>query len=763
MTKPTLSLRVRMVVLILLATVPVMAVAILLPSRLAARSLRDAAESDLSNVATRVTENVDAWDQTVVLLLKTMAQNPAISGMDPAQQTPVLKRVAKVYERFYLVGVSQPSGKNEARADEEAPRYYHDRAWFIDALGGKDVARQAVISRTTNAPGMIVAVPVRREGKIVGVVQVGTSLNDLSQQVGALKVGRTGYVLVVDDRQLLVAHPHMPPSDRLIDFASFAPVSSLFKHGGGAFAFTDDKGIRWLSSATRAQNGWGVVSLQQEREVLAAANQINLFAGLATFGAIAMVAGLTWALATRITRPVLAITRSAVGLSEGTWDIRVPEARNDEIGTLARAFNGMRDNLLAGYQAIEERVAQRTEELRRSNADLVHAREIADAAASAKDEFLANMSHELRTPMTTILGYTDLLADPTLSSEKRDAHLSTVRSSSRHLLAIINEVLDLSSVEAGMMTIHPADVNVRQLIEEIVSSLHPRAFEKGLSLSVVYARNVPTVIRCDPMRMRQILYNLLGNAVKFTERGGVMVNLSATPVDSNEMRLSCRISDTGIGLTPEQLQRLFQRFGQVDPSASRRYGGTGLGLVISQQLTRMMGGDIAVTSEPGKGSTFIVTIVGTVVAVASSQEPSSEGDIAPAPTSDLKGLHVLLAEDVPMNQMLFTTILEKLGATVKAVGNGREAIDAFHATGRTDKPFDVVLMDMQMPETDGYTATTELRAAGVKTPIIALTAHARESDRKACLDAGCTDFATKPLDAVQLVSLINRHVRQAKL
>jgi signal transduction histidine kinase len=614
----SLSLRSRLVGLILLATVPVMALAILAPSWLAARNMRAGANAELSNVAGDLANRVDSWDATIVLLLRGMSQSPFIKTMDPKVQRPMLQRLAKVYDQFYLIGVTPADGLNVARADDRPPIDYSDRQWFKQAMAGKEVSRQAVISRTTSLPGMIVAVPIHNGGKTLGVVMVGTSLNNLSNEVGAVKLGERGYAFVVDDQGMLVTRPHLDPAEKLQNYSDYPPVKALFSGKRGAFSFTDSDGVHWLAHLARAKNGWGTISLEPESEVLGDARNIYLLAWISAIAAIAVVVGFTWMIATRFIRPVRDITNAAVALADRKWNVPVTVHRGDEIGVLASAFNRMIEHMQRAYQEIEERVALRTEELRRSNDQLRAAREAADSANRAKDEFLANMSHELRTPLTTILGYVDLLARSDETPASQQAHLASIQGSAHHLLSIINEVLDLSSIEAGMMTIKLSDVNIRQLVGDVVANFQPRAAEKNLVLAVDYEQSFPVCIRSDAKRLQQILLNLAGNAIKFTERGRVDLHL-AFDKDNSVVRIV--VKDTGIGLRPEQVGRLFQRFAQMDSSPSRRFPGTGLGLFISRRLARMLGGDITVTSEEGKGSSFVLTIAAEVCEPSAGELP----------------------------------------------------------------------------------------------------------------------------------------------
>ncbi len=379
----------------------------------------------------------------------------------------------------------------------------------------------------------------------------------------------------------------------------------------------------------------------------------------------------------------------------------------------------------------------------------------ADAANRAKSAFLANMSHEIRTPMTAILGYADLLLEPAQAPRDRLDAVQTIRRNGEHLLSIINDILDLSKIEAGRMVIEQIDVDPLTVIEEVFSLMQVRAKGKGLTLVSDLVFPQPVIIRSDPTRLRQILVNLVGNAIKFTETGGVTVRTSFVPAPQPRMRFS--VQDTGIGIDPAALSNLFQPFTQADVSTTRRFGGTGLGLTISQRLATMLGGDIEVESTPGEGSTFTVWIGCESVSeddmrfeapLAESAGQSARSSGEPARLS----AHILLAEDGPDNQRLISYHLRKAGATVTIAENGRIAVERALAALREGRPFDVILMDMQMPEMDGYTASSLLRAEGFRGPIVALTAHAMSGDRDKCIHAGCSDYLTKPIDRDRLLA-----------
>jgi signal transduction histidine kinase len=400
--------------------------------------------------------------------------------------------------------------------------------------------------------------------------------------------------------------------------------------------------------------------------------------------------------------------------------------------------------------------------------EALEAKRLADLANTSKSDFLANMSHEIRTPMTAILGFTELLESDFSKDATQTTHaIQTIRSNANHLLTIINDILDMSKIESGKISVEEIDVSPAQIVDEVASLMSPRAIGKGIDLRLHYETELPVSIKSDPTRLRQILINLIGNAIKFTEVGSVTLN-TAFQKESGQMRF--RIVDTGIGMTPEQRETIarFEAFSQADGSTTRQFGGTGLGLRISNSFATMLGGSIQVESTIGRGSIFTLTVsAGDISGVefieidrisnhaelqhvaTISQSTPSISEILP-----LSGLRILLAEDGPDNQRLISFHLKKSGASVTIAGNGRIAIEQIE-TATT--PFDLVFMDMQMPVLDGYAATKHLRKNGYVRPIIALTAHAMGSDRQKCIDAGCEDYTTKPINRQSLIELAERH------
>lgn len=507
----------------------------------------------------------------------------------------------------------------------------------------------------------------------------------------------------------------------------------------GQLAIGLDRGIFWRRAVQSAQRG--------------------LIQALALV--IALTVALTFVIRRSVVKPIQKVAHVAKRIGAGDLDQAFPRTRSDEIGQLEQEIDSMRQSLdLLLTEAQSLRVQ-------------------AEEANDAKTQFLANMSHEMRTPLTAVLGFAEELLleisnvnlysdqDATeYTDQKSDTarhhldHLNAIRRNGQHLLAVINDILDLAKIEAGHSLINKGDISLTELLDDLEPILATMAERTGLPFGLTRHAPLPSSIQTDDQRVRQVLINLVGNAVKFTSKGSVHVNVSFVPskqTPANHGTLQFVVTDTGIGIQDEVRHRIFEAFNQGDISMSRSYGGTGLGLSISRRLAQDLGGDISILdnadTQPGHGTSFMFTIDAGQVQINHDEPDKTLAPRASStkPSNWREGLSILLVEDGMDNQRLIKLILERAGAKVEVANNGQMACDALIHDAKT---FDVVLMDMQMPVMDGYTATRTLRKTGVDAPIIALTAHAMSGAREQCLEAGCDDYTTKPVKRQVLLELI---------
>ncbi len=458
-----------------------------------------------------------------------------------------------------------------------------------------------------------------------------------------------------------------------------------------------------------------------------------------------------------LTRPLAKLQAGITLASNGRLEPVQVTKTGDEVEFLGESFNAMIAALAAAQNALleqrsmlEKRIQDRTDQLEAAVRN-------AQAASQAKSEFLANISHELRTPMNGVIGMLDMALDRELGPELSE-QLHTAQNCAYALLSLLNEILDLSKIEAGKMTLEKIPLDVRALVADCIKVHQPKAAGNSVALETETALDLPRQILGDPLRIRQILENLVSNAVKFTEHGKVAVRTGGRFTAPGRFLLEIQVQDSGTGIPADKLLHIFNKFTQADGSVSRRFGGTGLGLAITRSLVELHGGDVHVESELGRGSTFTVTLPCEAVAAAAVDQNAAPIAVPAPPDAPSGGVRILVVEDNHVNQKVVTAVLRKRGFFIELANDGQEALQKLETSGG----FDLVLMDVQMPVLDGLEATRLIRkeARWNSLPIVAMTAHAMNGDKERCLEAGMNGYISKPVHPSLLLSTVDDFILQ---
>jgi signal transduction histidine kinase/CheY-like chemotaxis protein len=731
------------------------------------------------------------WQQIQIFDSLTFAgiglENQENLGAERADDGSLTVRVSTIESRFdFRTYATNEKGDRTKQLSNKPNFDPRTRPWYKAAVAAGKPTWSQIYPHTKGITSYLgAAMPYQDEaGQLKGVLLTNINLSQIGNFLQGLKIGKTGQSFIVEGDGMLVAtstgekpirtvankdfgaerikaidseNPLTQATAKFLADKAIAqtntPQQLEFKiqdkrHFLQVLPFSDDKGL-----------DWSIVVVIPESDFMAQieANTRNtILLCMAAFIAATVLGIFT---ARWITTPILRLNHAAKSIAKGEWEKTVEIDRGDEVGELAKSFNSMATQLQESFSTLEHRVSERTEQL-------AVAKEKAEVANNAKSAFIANMSHELRSPLNAILGFAQVMTRSQSLSPEHQENVGIITRSGEHLLTLINNVLDLSKIEAGRTTLNEKNFDLYRLLNDVDDMFQLKAEDKGLQLVVERAPDVPRYIRTDEVKVRQVLINLLNNALKFTETGGVSVRASIVPSVAIEgsyadelpdiehrITLSVEIEDTGAGIAPDELDTLFEAFVQTQ-SGKEAQEGTGLGLPISRKFVQLMGGDITVTSEVGQGTIFKFAI--RVLPVDAKDVESKQAKrrvIALAPNQPR--YRILIVDDKSLNRQLLVKLLNPLGFELKEAADGREAVAVWNEW----EPH-LIWMDMRMPVMDGYEATQAIKETtkGQATAIIALTASVLEEERAVVLSAGCDDFIRKPFRESDIFEAMHKHI-----
>lgn len=750
----------------------------------------------------KTAENINTWFKTLILEPETIASTPAAKAINSdfnIIDTQNINRHQFLHEKYpdIFQDIYAANCNGEYHTVQKSGNGYSlfvgnisSRDYFKSIMnGGPAQITPPLVSRTTGIPTIFIVAPIKDEDNHPqGLIGVGISLEYVQKIAESLKAGKTGYGIVIAKDGTYIYHPNRDFVSRQkklteVDDPSSRELAALMISGASGvhrYTLNGQKKVAFYQPIPLA--GWSVATVVPEEELFAPVTKMLRSLIIITLVILVLVGTTLWMAARRLTQPLHALALHAQEIAVGNLAVGALKVKSDdELGQLIANFNNMTTQLLKrdadlreAHAELELRVKERTAALAKANeseaelkiyrdhleelvrertAELAVAKENAETANAAKSAFLSNMSHELRTPLNAILGYSQLMQrDSALQGEQLE-YLETINHSGEHLLTLINDVLEISKIEAKHINIEPTTFDLYALLHDLDGMFRIRTNAKNLRFDVIRIGDVPRYIVTDESRLRQILINLLGNAIKFTEKGGIALRLAVEGDDPDNLRLVVEVEDTGTGIAQEEQGKLFQYFEQT-ASGRKLGGGTGLGLVISREYARMMNGDITVSSRVGEGSTFRLNIAIKAAGGWKRKESMQKRRVIGLDTGQ-NAPRILVADDIKESRGPLVKLLQVTGFAVQEAADGLEVLKVFE---RWHPQF--VWMDVRMPVMDGLEATKRIRAmeAGKSTKVVAITAGIWETECQAILAAGCDDFVRKPYREEEIFEVMARHL-----